>query len=309
MGVPAAGREHAVNKDSDIMTITADMIKDLRHQSGAGIMECKEALKESDGDMEKALDWLRKKGAGKAAKKADRATKEGAVAVAVGPAAAALTEIKCETDFVSRNDRFQDLGRQLAAQALAAGEGADDVAFLAQKLAADPSKSVQDLINARVHELGENIQLGRRARFTRTGPGAHGSYVHGMGAIGVIVELAAPSDTAAADPVFAELARDLAMHIAAANPQAVSQEGLSAAAVAKEREIFEAQVRESGKPENIVPKIVEGKIKKYYTEVCLIEQPFVKDPDKSVGQLLKEAGARLGGAVSVTRFARYQLGE
>ncbi|MBI4828227.1 MAG: elongation factor Ts [Nitrospinae bacterium] len=291
------------------MTITADMIKDLRQQSGAGIMECKEALKESGGDMDKALDWLRKKGAGKAAKKADRATKEGAVAVAMGPAAAAMAEIKCETDFVSRNDRFQDLARQLAAQTLAAGEGAGDEEFLTQNLVSGAAHTARDLINARVHELGENIQLGRRARFTRTGPGVYGCYVHGMGAIGVIVELAAPSDAAAADPAFAELARDLAMHIAASNPQAVSQEGLSAAAVAKEREIFEAQVRESGKPENIVPKIVEGKMKKYYTEVCLNEQPFVKDPDKSVGQLLKETGARLGGAATVTRFARFQLGE
>ena len=291
------------------MTITADMIKDLRQQSGAGIMECKEALKESGGDMEKALDYLRKKGAGKAAKKADRATKEGSVAVAAGPGAAALAEIKCETDFVSRNERFQDLARQLAAQTLSAGEGAGDEEFLAQKLVSGAAPTVQDLINGRVHELGENIQLGRRARFTRTGPGAYGSYVHGMGSIGVVVELAAPSETAAADPAFVDLARDLAMHVAASNPHAVSQEGLSAAAVAKEREIFEAQVRESGKPENIVPKIVEGKMKKYYTEVCLVEQPFVKDPDKSVGQLLKEAGARLGGAVAVTRFARFQLGE
>jgi len=290
------------------MAISADMVKDLRKQSGAGIMECKEALKESDGDMNAALDIFRKKGAGKAAKKADRSTKEGAVAGTVSGNIGAIVELKCETDFVARNDKFQELCQSLAEHVAVADFVEDDEAFLEQAFTSTPAKSIKDVLNESVHELGENLVMGRRTRFELDGPGGYGLYIHGVGSIGVLVEVKCSAE-ATSSPDFQNLCKDLAMHIAASNPIAVSADDVPAETLAKEREIFEAQAKESGKPDNIVPKIVEGRIKKYYTEVCLLEQPFVKDPDKSVKALLDEAGKGLGGPVTVSRFCRLQLGE
>lgn len=290
------------------MTISADMIKTLRQSSGAGIMECKEALKETDGDMDAALEFLRKKGSSKAAKKADRSTKEGAVGGMVVDSVGAIVEVKCETDFVARNDKFQELTRELAGHVARSPEAADDEAFLAQAWAEDPSKTVNDVITARIHELGENIVIGRREKITLAGGGL-GLYIHGVGGLGALVEVSCESGEAAETEKFSDLCRDIAMHVVAANPLSVSVDDLPPEVVEKEREIFEVQTRESGKPEKIIPKIVEGRLKKYYTEACLLEQPFVKDPDRSVKKLLEDAGKELGSPVEVRRFVRYQLGE
>jgi len=289
------------------MTITADMIKELRQRSGAGIMECKQALKEVDGDPEAALDFLRKKGASKAAKKAERSTREGAVSGAVSGASAALVEVKCETDFVARNEKFQELCKTLAAHVAAADLAADDAAFEGQRLAG--GKTVKNLLTEKIHELGENITLGRREKFEKEGPGGFGLYIHGVGSIGALVEVGAASDDVAGGEVFTELCRDLAMQITASNPVAVDQNSLPGDVVAREREILEAQVRETGKPDSLVPKIVEGKLRKFYTEACLLEQPFIKDTEKNVKQHIEQTGKTLGAPVTVRRFCRFQLGE
>lgn len=289
--------------------ITSDMVKDLRQRSGAGIMECKEALNETGGDTEAALDFLRKKGAAKAAKKADRSAKEGAVSGVAAGKTAAMAELKCETDFVGRNDLFQKLVRDMAAHVAASPTVDGEEAFFAQPFHGDKSRTVKEIIAAKIHELGENIVIGRRVRYDLSGPGGFGLYIHGAGNIGSLVELGAGSDAVAASEKFQQIARDLAMHIAAANPLAISSDGVPADILAREKAIFEDQTRQSGKPENLIPKIVEGRIKKFYSESCLMEQAFIKDPDKTVGALLKEVSKELGGELTIRRFVRLQLGE
>jgi elongation factor Ts len=289
--------------------ITSDMVKDLRQRSGVGIMECKEALNETGGDAEAALDFLRKKGASKAAKKAERSAKEGAVGGVVSGKTAALAEFKCETDFVSRNELFQALVREMATHVTASPATDDDAAFFAQPFHGGAGKTIKEVLAAKIHELGENIVPGRRVRYDLSGPGGFGLYIHGAGNIGSLVELGAGSDGVAASDKFQQIARDLAMHIAAANPLSISSDGVPADILARERAIFEDQTRQSGKPDNLIPKIVEGRIKKFYSESCLMEQAFIKDPDKTVDALLKEASRELGGELIVRRFVRLQLGE
>lgn len=288
------------------MSISAKMVSELRAATGAGIMECKEALKESDGNIEEAVDFLRKKGAAKAAKKADRSTKEGAIAVVVEGNSAALAEVKCETDFVARNDKFQAFTANLAATVLKNGAAEGD-SLLDQTFT--DGRTVRDALAGAIHEIGENIQPGRNARLTLEGPGAFGAYIHGGGAIGVVVELTCGNADTAGKPELAELGRDIAMHVAAANPLSLNPDSLSADIVAKEKEIFEIKAKESGKPDNIIPKIVEGQVKKFYGEVCLTMQPFVKDPDKTIDQIVAETGKKLGDTIVVKGFVRYQLGE
>jgi elongation factor Ts len=289
--------------------ITSDMVKDLRQRSGAGIMECKEALSETGGDTEAALDFLRKKGAAKAAKKADRSAKEGAVRGVISGKTAALAEFKCETDFVARNELFQKLVADMAAHVIASPVVEGEEAFFAQPFDGGKSKTVKETLAAKIHELGENIVPGRRVRYELSGPGGFGLYIHGAGNIGALVELGAGSDAIAASDKFQQIARDLAMHIAAANPVSLSSDGVPADILARERAIFEDQARQSGKPDNLVPKIVEGRVKKFYSESCLLEQAFIKDPDKTVTALLKDAGKELGGELTIRRFVRLQLGE
>ena len=291
------------------MAISMEMIKELRQRTGAGVLECKEALAESGDDMDGAAEYLRKKGATKAAKKADRNTKEGAVSAALEGNLAAMVEVKCETDFVSRNETFQALVSELAAHVMSSPEAADDESFLAQPLASDKSRTVRDLLSSKVLEIGENIVVGRRAKIALSGPGTITRYIHGVGNIGVLLELGADSDKTAGAPEFSALGKDLAMQIAAMNPIAVSPDQIPQAVVDKEREIFAAQAREAGKPENIIPKIVEGNIKKYFSEVCLPMQAFVKENKKTVETVVKETAAKLGGKVEIRRFIRFQLGE
>jgi elongation factor Ts len=267
--------------------ITASLVKELRDRTGLGMMECKKALTEANGDIELAIDNLRKSGQAKAAKKAGNIAAEGAIVVAQDGNTAIIMEVNSQTDFVARDANFADFASNVARIALAARE--TDPAKIAG-LGYANGQTVEEARVALVQKIGENIQV-RRAELIEGQRLA--SYVHGL-KIGVVVALEGGND---------ELARDIAMHIAAAKPEAITPEDVNPALVAKEREIAEAKAAESGKPANIVEKMVEGAVKKYLSEVSLVEQAFVKDPDTKVGQLLAKNGAK------VTRFVRLEVGE
>lgn len=267
--------------------ITASLVKELRDRTGLGMMECKKALTEASGDIELAIDNLRKSGQAKAAKKAGNIAAEGAIVVAQDGNTAIIMEVNSQTDFVARDANFADFASNVARIALAARD--TDPAKIAG-LGYANGQTVEEARVALVQKIGENIQV-RRAELIEGQRLA--SYVHGL-KIGVVVALEGGND---------ELARDVAMHIAAAKPEAITPEDVNPALVAKEREIAEAKAAESGKPANIVEKMVEGAVKKYLSEVSLVEQAFVKDPDTKVGQLLVKNGAK------VTRFVRLEVGE
>lgn len=292
------------------MTITAPMVKDLRSKSGAGIMECKEALNESAGDIEAALDFLRKKGAAKAAKKADRSTKEGSIAGLLSDKKASLVELKCETDFVAMNEKFKAFTTKLAEQTLKNGEGSDEADFSGQAFIDDESKTVNDAITEAIHEIGENIVIGRRVRYELVGAGVFGLYIHAGDSIGALVELGCEKVATSTNDKFVALAKDMGMQIAAVPTTiAITPGDLPQEVIDHEKSIFEGQAKESGKPEKIIPKIVEGMTKKFFKEACLIEQAFVKDTDKNIGALLAELGKELGDEITIRRFSRFQLGE
>lgn len=279
------------------MSITAAQVNELRKSTGAGMLDCKKALEETGGDIEKAVDSLRKKGLAAAAKKAGRAATEGMVAavIAADGKSGALVEVNSETDFVAKNDKFQAFVADIANQVLAAAP-ADNDALLAQDSVKEPGKSIQTALNEAISVIGENLQIRRFARFSSAG--LTSSYIHAGGKIGVLVELSGNGD-------LATLARDIAMHIAAAAPQYVRREEVVADVIEREKDIYRDKARQTGKPDNIIEKIIEGQIGKFYGEVCLLEQNFVKDPDRTIQQILKSAGAD----VTVTRFARFVLGE
>ncbi len=273
------------------MSVTAAMVKELRERTGAGMMECKKALTETAGDLDQAIELMRKQGLAKADKKAGRVAAEGRVIVqrdASGTAAIAI-EVNCETDFVSGGDEFQSFAAQVAAAALA-GAPADVDALLALPL--EGGLHLDERRRELVAKIGENIAVRRFERLARQGD-VFGLYSHGS-RIGVVVDLKGGDEA---------LARDVAMHIAASRPICISPDEVPAELVAKEREIFEAQARESGKPEDIIQKMVDGRIRKYLNEVALVGQPFVKDADLTVAQRLKQAGAE------VMRFVRLEVGE
>jgi elongation factor Ts len=279
-----------------VANISAKDVKALRERTGAGMMDCKKALADSDGDVDRAIDLLREKGLAKAAKRAGRETSEGAVGVSIDGGTGVIVELGCETDFVAKNEQFQGLVQDVA-DALRAAAPVDDVAAaLATPMGGE---TVEAQIQAAVGRVGENIQLKRVA--TVSVDGVVGGYVHAGGKLGVLVGVATGSPGAAAD-----VAKDLAMHVAAADPTplAVDRDGIDKAVVEKEEAILRAQALESGKPEKIVDNIVKGRINKFYAEHCLVEQPFVKDPDKKVSDVLAEAGD-----ARVTAFVRFKLGE
>jgi elongation factor Ts len=284
--------------------VTAQMVKELRDMTGAGMMDCKAALGETGGDMTSAVDWLRKKGLSKSAKKAGRVAAEGLIGIAVGGHKGVVVEVNSETDFVARNEQFQGLVRMIADIAL--DVGADLEAIKAAKVG---SVTANDAIQSAIATIGENMTLRRAAEVT-VKAGAVGSYVHasvseGLGKIGVVVALESPG---AKDELTA-LGRLVAMHIAASNPQAVDSAGLDPKVVAREKDVLADKFRAQGKPEAVVAKIVESGLKTYYKEVCLLDQPYIYEPDKTVGQALKEAEGKIGGAIKVTGFVRYALGE
>jgi len=284
--------------------ITASLVKELREKTGAGMMDCKAALNETKGELEAAVDWLRKKGLAKAAKKAGRVAAEGLVGIARSGTKAAVVEVNAETDFVARNDHFQGLVKMIADVALSAGTDIEKV-----KAAKVGSMTIEEAIASAIATIGENMSL-RRAADVSVSKGAIGTYVHnsisdGLGKIGVIVGLESPGH---ADELTA-LGRLVAMHIAAANPLAVDAAGLDPAVVAREKDILADKYKQQGKPANVIDKIVESGLKTYYKEVCLLEQAFIHDTGKSVAQALKEAEGKVGGPIKITGFVRYALGE
>lgn len=294
------------------MEITAMMVKDLRESTGAGMMDCKKALVEAAGDNERAVDILRTKGLADLAKKAGRATNEGLVTafVELSGKIGALVEVNCETDFVARNAEFTTFVNALAEQvAVDAPEGLTDGAapLLKQAWKRNPTVTVEQALGEQVTKLGENMGI---ARFTRyeiaEGDAAIGSYVHGVGRIGVLVEV---SGATIDNPAVASLVRDLAMHAAAAGPLYVTRDEVPADMIEHEKAIYMAQAAETGKPEAIQAKIADGRLEKYFKEICLLEQSFVKDPDKSVAQLIAEVSKALGATLSVVRYTRWALGE
>lgn len=273
------------------MNITASMVKDLRTQTGAGMMDCKKALVEAEGDIAKAVDILREKGLSQAAKKASRVVAEGAVGSAVSEdgKTGTILEVNCETDFVGTNEDFRNLAASIADQILAVNP-ADVEALLDSEI---DGKKVRDLVTEAVAKIGENISVRRFVRY-ESAEGKVYSYIHGGGKIGVLVEMIGADD---------ELGKDIAMQVAAANPSYLDRTQVSQAEIDHEKEVLAVEARNEGKPENIIEKMVIGRINKYYKEVCLVDQEFIKDGDLTISKLLKSKNA------SVVRFARYQLGE
>jgi elongation factor Ts len=284
--------------------VSASMVKELRDQTGAGMMDCKAALSESGGNLEAAVDWLRKKGLSKAAKKAGRLAAEGLIGVAVTPTKGIVVEVNSETDFVARNDLFQGLVKMIASAAL--GAGSDVNKILAAKAG---SITIADAIADTIAKVGENMTL-RRAAELSVGKGMVANYVHnsvidGLGRIGVIVTL---ESTGKAEELKA-FGRMVAMHVASANPLAIDPSGLDPAIVEREKNVLAEKFKAQGKPANVIEKIVESGLKTFYKEVCLLDQPFIFDDKKSVAQAVKEAEAKVGAPIKVTGFVRFSLGE
>jgi elongation factor Ts len=286
--------------------ISAGMVKELRDKTGAGMMDCKAALGESGGDLESAVDWLRKKGLAKAAKKAGRVAAEGLIGVALAANKAIVVEVNSETDFVARNDLFQGLVKMIADVALTAG--ADVEQILAAPVG---DRAVADAINETIAKVGENMTL-RRAASLSIGKGTTASYVHnavsdGLGRLGVIVGLESDGDP---DELKA-FGRMVAMQVASANPQAIDSSALDPAVVEREKNVLAEKFKAQGKPANVIDKIVESGLKTFYKEVCLLDQPFIFDEGgkKSVAQALKESEGRARAPIRIAGFVRYALGE
>jgi len=288
------------------MSITAAMVKELRDKTGAGMMDCKKALAETGGDMEAAVDWLRAKGIAKADKKSSRTAAEGLIAVASEGNSAVVVEVNSETDFVARNEAFQDLARSVATVAL----GTDgSVETLGEASMPSTGKSVNDSIKDAVAHIGENMNLRRSAKLT-VDNGVVSTYVHnavadGLGKLGVLVAVKSDGKT----EVLSTIARQVAMHIAATNPLALTSNDVDATVADRERSVFIEQARESGKPENIIEKMVEGRMRKFFEEVALMSQAFVINPDQSVAEAVKAAEAEAGAPIEIAGFVRFQLGE
>jgi elongation factor Ts len=287
-------------------TITATMVKDLREKTGAGMMDCKAALNETNGDMEAAVDWLRTKGLAKAAKKAGRVAAEGLIGLAADAKQAALVEVNSETDFVARNQKFQDMVRAIAAAALKAK---GDLDKLAAANYGGGTLTVAETIKEMIGSIGENMTL-RRAAYLSTGKGVVASYMHNMiapslGKIGVIVALESAGDA----ELLKSFGRQVAMHIAAANPQAIDIESLDKGVIERERAILAEQAKESGKPANVIEKMVEGRLRKFYEEVVLLAQAFVHDPEITVAKALAAAEKVAGAPIKIAGFYRFASGE
>ena len=284
--------------------ITAQMVKELRDATSAGMMDCKAALGETGGNMEAAADWLRKKGLSKAAKKAGRVAAEGLTGAAVKGKKGVVVEVNSETDFVARNDLFQGLVRMIADVALDVGTDVETI-----KAAKVGGITIADAIADTIAKIGENMTL-RRAASLSVGQGVVASYVHssvveGLGKMSVIVALESTGNA----EELARIGRQVAMHVAASNPQAIDSSGLDPAVVQREKNVLADKAKEQGKPANVIDKIVESGLKTFYKEVCLLDQPFVHDDKKTVAQALKEAEGKVGAPIKVTGYVRYALGE
>lgn len=295
------------------MAITAEMVKELRERTGAGMMECKRALTEAGGDAERAVELLRERGLASAAKKAGRVAAEGLVAAHVTPDGliGSLVELNCETDFVARNEEFQSFVSGLAetvtaaspAQDVGAGEALVGLAFKGS------GETIGERLTALIAKIGENMAVRRYARFAVTGSGRVESYIHLGGRIGVLVEATAPSGEAAGSEAFRQAVRDVAMQVAAAKPEHVGRNEVPAEDVERELAVYRSQAAHEGKPPQIQEKIAQGRLEKYFKEVCLLEQAFIRDPDQTVQAMLKERGKEAGGEIVIRRFVRFERGE
>jgi len=285
--------------------ITASLVKELREKTGAGMMDCKKALTETEGDVESAVDWLRAKGLSAVEKKSGRIAAEGLVAVSVDGAQGAVVEINSETDFVARNEDFQALVAEAADLGLKA-EGDLDTLKAAQTAG---GKSVEEAVNNAIATIGENMNL-RRYAISNVSNGVIASYVHGavkpgMGRIGVLVALESTGDAGK----LADIGKQVAMHVAASAPKATTRDDVDPADIQREREVLTAQAKESGRPDNIIEKMVEGRLRKFYEESVLTEQAFVIDPDKTVGAAVEEVAKEIGAPITVKGFVRMAIGE
>lgn len=283
--------------------ISAKVVKELREMTGAGMMECKKALTKTDGDIEKAVEYLREKGLASAAKKAGRVAAEGLVKTYVTEDGkqASIVEVNCETDFVALNEQFAQFAENLAKFVITSSATTVEE-LLAEKF--DGEKTVQETLTNLIATLGENMTVRRFKKFSVEN-GAIQGYVHGGGRIGVIVEAVCETES----PVVAEVAKELCMQVAAANPLFLSEADVDQQSIEKEKEIYRVQALNEGKPEKIVEKMVEGRIKKYYKEVCLLDQPWVKDGDKSVSKLVAEKSKEVGSEITIKSFVRFERGE
>lgn len=287
--------------------ITASLVKELRDKTNAGMMDCKKALTATEGNLDAAVTWLREKGISKAAGKADREASEGIVVARLSDdgQSGLLIEINCETDFVSRNDNFVAFVKRIA-DTISTSPVTSREKALALKI---DDLTIEDFIKAKVIELGENIQLRKFERFELQGTGAIAQYIHMGGKVGVLVEVGAENADTAAKDEFRDLVKDITLHIAAAAPAGLSRDDIAAETVEKEKDVFRAQLANEGKPEQIIEKIVEGKIGKFFSESCLLEQAFVKDPDVTIRKLVENTGKQLGDTLVIRRFTRFGLGE
>ena len=287
--------------------VTSAMVKELRERTSAGMMDCKKALVESDGDMDKAIEWLREKGLSQAAKKASRIAAEGAVAqyVSEDGTVGALAEVNCETDFVANTDNFKKFANSVAKH-IALANPADVDAMMAQKFVDDESKTISDMVSDATVAIGEKISIRRFERYETSG--VISTYIHMGGKVGVMVDVAT-DETGKQNEEVKTFAHDLALQIAAARPEAVRREEVDVETLNKEKEILRAQALNEGKPEKIVERMVEGRIEKYYKEGCLLEQPFVKDGEKTIKSLMTEVAKASGACLDVVRFVRFERGE
>jgi elongation factor Ts len=278
-----------------MVDIIASLVKQLRDATNVSMMECKRALQETDGDLDKATTLLREKGIAVAAKRSAKAANQGIIAATSADEGKtlAMAEVNCETDFVARNSDFKAFVEQVAEAALST----DD----------DLGEAMHDTLIEKIASIGENIKIRRNVRYSLQGTGKVASYIHMGGKVGVLIEVACGKDETVASPVFDEVVRDLTLHVAAAAPACLTSDEVPEDDIAAERAIFAKQVE--GKPENIIGMIVDGKIRKYFAEICLVEQGFVKEPKTSITELLAEKGKELGDELTIKRFVRYQLGQ
>lgn len=285
--------------------ITAQMVKALRDRTGAGMMECKKALEAAGGDIEKGIEELRKRGIASAAKKTGRSAKQGAIVIKLSDdkTSGVIVEFNCESDFVARTDDFQGLVADLAEQALASAAVTTPADLLKEAYAKDPSITIEALITAKVAKIGENMKL---ARLEKLSGGVLGAYIHPGAQLGVLIQ--ATGISTSSDEIQ-ELVRDVAMQIAAADPQFIARTEVTAADVEKEKEIQRERAIREGKPPAIVEKMLEGRMSKYYEEVCLLEQPFIKENSLTVGQMVEQSNKKMGVSLTIAKFVRFKVGE
>jgi elongation factor Ts len=283
---------------------TAKDVKELREKTGAGMMDCKKALTENNGDIEQAVDFLRAKGLAAAAKKASRIAAEGLIGAVVEGNVGAVVEINCETDFVAKNDDFKSFVNTIANH-LVTSTASDVEALKNEKIG---SNTVAEIVQELTLKIGEKIDIRRFSKRTLSGEGKIGSYVHG-GKLGVLVEVATDNAEVAKKDEFLELVNDLCLHTAASDPKFLKADEIDEDFKKREAEVYEAQLKEQGKPENMIPNIIKGKLNKLASEVCLLEQKFVKNPDLTISKLVKEVEAKVGASITINGFSKLNLGE